>query len=287
MSAIAAPDLEPFRAVKAHPRKTFDAIRERFSEHELLLRASAIAFQLLTVVVPFALFTTGLAGFLGLGEVYSEDLAPKIQESVSPAAFTLIDQTMREVLGQKHTFWATLGLALAIWQLSGVVRTVGSTLDHLYETTNTDPWKERLLKSLWIAAAVAGCLIGAIAAAAVAPLVYGDVGPVLGAVLWLARYGIAAGMLLLAVGIVVRNAPSEPQPAAWVSVGATLVTVCWLAVTAAFGAYVTAIASYGSIYGAFVTVVVLFAWMYASALAFVAGIATDDVLRSRDRQRRR
>jgi uncharacterized BrkB/YihY/UPF0761 family membrane protein len=51
-------------------------------------------------------------------------------------------------------------------------------------------------------------------------------------------------------------------------------------VTAAFGLYVTAIASYGSIYGVFVSVVVLLAWAYASALAFVAGIATDAELRA-------
>ena len=254
---------------------------ERFREHELLLRASAIAFQVLTAVVPFALFVTGAAGFLGLSEVYSDELAPKIQDAVSAPAFSLINETFTKVLGGQHTFWATAGLALAIWQLSGAVRTVGASLDDVYGHEDERSWKERMPRSLWISALVIACIGGALVLTAVAPLVYGDVGWLLGALLFLVRYAAAAGLLLLAVGLVVHYAPSEKRPIRWVSVGAVLCTVAWIAVTTAFGAYVTAIASYGSIYGVFISVVVLLAWCYASSLAFVAGIATDAELRSK------
>lgn len=263
-------------------RATATAVRERFREHELLLRASAIAFQVLTAIVPFALFLTGLAGFLGLDRVYADEVAPALQDRTSLPAFSLIDESVREILGSKQTFWATAGLALAIWQLSGAVRTVGSSLDDIYRIERSAPWARRLRTSIWIAAAVAACVTGAVAVTTIVPLVYGDVGAVLGTLLWLLRHAAAAGLLILAVGIVVRHAPSQRQPAGWVTLGALLVTVCWLAVSAALGAYVTAIASYGSIYGAFVTLVVVLAWVYASSLAFVAGIATDATLRDGD-----
>lgn len=281
MSTVTVPDLEPFRAVTANPRRTFDEVVARFRKHELVLRASAIAFQMLTVVVPFALFTTALLGFFGLEQIYDRDVAPKLQDQVSIPAYALIDDTVRQVLGSRHVEWVTIGLGIAVWQLSGVVRTVGSTLDHLFGVRAKPPFRERLGRSLMVAAGVAACLLGALCAAAVAPLVYGDVGPILGAVLWLARHAVAGGLLLVAIGLVVRTAPSKPQPVEWVSVGALLSTVCWLAVTAAFGAYVSALASFGSIYGAFVGVVVLLAWMYASAFAFLVGVAVDDVVRSK------
>lgn len=254
-------------------------IVERFQEHELLLRASAIAFQVLTAVVPFALFLTGAAGFVGLSEAYSEDLAPKLRESVSVPAFSLIDESIREVLGSRQTFWATGGLALAIWQLGGAVRTVGATLDDIYQIDGQRPWIQRMRRSLWIAASVIGCLTVVLLLGQVAPLVYGDVGTLPAILLWLVRYALAVALLIAAIGIVVRHAPSERRPGHWVTGGAILVTICWIAVTAAFGAYITAIASFGSIYGVFVSVVVLLAWTYASALAFVAGIATDAELR--------
>jgi membrane protein len=256
-----------------------DGVVERFREHELLLRASAIAFQVLTAVVPFALFLTGAAGFAGLSDVYSDDLAPTIQEAVSAPAFSLINETFTDVLGGRHTFWATFGLALAIWQLSGAVRTVGASLDELYRH-GTRPWRQRMVRSLWISATVVACITGALLVTMALPLVYGDPGWLLGAVLWLARYAIAAALLMLAIGFVVHHAPSEKRPVGWVSGGAVLVTVAWIAVTTAFGVYVTAIASYGSIYGVFVSVVVLLAWCYFSSLAFVAGIATDAELRA-------
>ena len=248
---------------------------ERFREHELLLRASAIAFQVLTAVVPFALFVTGAAGFLGLREVYSDDLAPKIQETVSAPAFSLINETLTEVLGGQHTFWATAGLALAIWQLSGAVRTVGASLDDVYGHEDERPWKERMVRSLWMAALVIACIGGALLSTIAVPLLYGDVGWLLGALLFVVRYVAAAALLMLAVGLVVHHAPSEKRPVSWVSRGALLCTVAWIAVSTAFGAYITAIASFGSIYGIFVSIVVLLAWCYFSSLAFVAGIAID------------
>lgn len=252
---------------------------ERFREHELLLRASAIAFQVLTSVVPFALFLVAAAGSAGLEEAYVEHVAPELRDAASVPAFAVIDETIREVLGSRQEFWATGGLALAIWQLSGAVRTVGSSLDDIYRIRAERPWKKRMARSLGIAAVVAACVSGALFVTTVAPLIYGEVGVVLGVLLWLVRYAVAAGLLILAVGVVVRHAPSEQRPGHWVTGGAVLVTVAWIAVTAAFGAYITAIASFGSIYGVFVTVVVLLAWTYASALAFVAGIATDAELR--------
>ena len=260
-------------------RELGEGVVERFDDHELLLRASAIAFQVLTAVVPFALFLTGLTGFLGLEGIYDDDLAPKLRDAVSIPAFTLIDESVREVLGKRQTFWATAGLALAIWQLSGAVRTVGSSLDDVYGHEDERAWRQRMVRSLWMAAAVAACVSGALAVTALAPLAYGDVPFGLDVLLFLLRYGVAALLLMLAIGVVVHHAPSERRPVAWVTGGAVLVTVCWIAVTAAFGLYITAIASFGSIYGVFVTVVVTLAWCYFSALAFVAGIATDAELR--------
>lgn len=258
---------------------TVEAVIDRFRSHELNQRASALAFQMLTAVVPFALFTVALLGFLGLAGVYESELRPALREDLSIPAFSVVDDSINQVLTEKKALWLTIGLALAIYQLSGVVRAAGSTLDKLYGTRKRDPYRERWPRSLLTAAAVAALMAAAILVAAVAPLLYGDVGPVLGALFWLLRYALAGALLIAAVGIVVHTAPSRPKPVAWVSTGAVLVTVCWLAVTAAFGAYMSAIASYGSIYGAFASVVVLLAWMYASAYAFLIGLVVDDVLR--------
>lgn len=256
-------------------------VYERFDRDELLLRASAISFQVLTAVVPFVLFLTAMAGTFGLSEQWDRDLSPKLQKDVSIAAYTVIDETVDRVLRSGHVFWATAGLALAVWQLSGAVRAAGSVLDRVHEGEDERPVRVIILRSVLLALAIIVLVCGAIAATRLAPLVYGDVGPVLGALLWLARYGAAAGLLLVAVVLVVRYATGTPQPVGWASVGSALVVVGWIGFTALFTLYLTRLADYGSIYGVFASVVVLTAWTYGSSLAFVAGVATDAALRDR------
>ena len=244
-----------------------------------MLRSNALAFQLLTAVVPFTFFCVGVAGFLGLRDEWSSGVAPDLQRQVSPAAFSLIDSTVVKVLSEKQVFWMTVGLAVAIWQLSRSVRTGSLILDALDGREEHRSRRELIPLSLKLAAGVAACVVGALLIAGIAPLAYGDVPGLAAFGLGLVRYLAAGGLLLAAVGLVVHFGPLQDRPIAWVSVGAVLITVCWLVVTAGFGFYMKAVASYGSVYGALVTFVALLTWVYLSALAFSLGAATDAVLR--------
>jgi membrane protein len=260
-------------------REVITGVVERFREHGLILRANALAFQLLGALVPFGFFVLGLSGFLGLSEVWEREVVPQLQRNVSVPAFVLIDDSVDQVLGSKSLVWVTLGLALALWQLSRSIRTGTIVLDELDGREDDRPRRELIPRSLLLAAGVAACVIGALCAGAVAPLVYGDVGTLASIGLTIVRYLVAGALLLLAVGLVVHFGPRHDRPVRWVSAGALLITVTWLAVTAAFGLYLTAVASYGSIYGALISVVALLTWSYLSALAFVVGAATDRGLR--------
>src|SRR5918999_3379533 len=90
-----------------------------FAQNDLLTYASAIAFQILTAIVPFLLFLLGLIGFLDLSEVWEDDLAPDVRPRVSDATFQLLDDTVRTVLEERQLFWLTGGFLLALWQISG------------------------------------------------------------------------------------------------------------------------------------------------------------------------
>ena len=68
---------------------------DAYVENDLLTYASAISFQILSAIVPFLLFGFGLLGFLHLEGVWSDDLAPRVKDSVSPAAFAFADEAIR------------------------------------------------------------------------------------------------------------------------------------------------------------------------------------------------
>jgi membrane protein len=251
-----------------------------FQDRHLMTWAGALAFQISTAVVPFLLFGLGLIGFLNLDGVWA-DISKQIKPHMSGAAFKVVDSTADKVLHQKQAFWVTVGLAVALWEVSGGMRTIMGGLAIVYECDENRSWFERMRRSLALAVVVSVLMIAAIAVAWAGPLLYGDVGQPLGALFFLLRWAAAAVLLGLATGLTVRLAPDGYQPTRWVTTGTTIVVGAWILASIAFGLYIRFIASYGSVYGNLATIVILFAYVYISAIVFFAGAQIDAIIRER------
>jgi membrane protein len=253
---------------------------DAFEERNLMTWAGALAFQISTAVVPFLLFGLGLIGFFNLDSVWAS-IAKQIKPHMSAAAFKVVDSTADKVLHQKQAFWVTLGLVIALWQVSGGMRTIMSGLSLVYACEEDRSWFKRMRLSLFLAVIVSVLVLAAIAVAWTGPLLYGDVGQPLGAVFFLLRWTVAAVLLGLATGLTVRMAPDGYQPTRWVTTGTTIVVGAWIAASILFGLYIRFIASYGSVYGNLATIVILFAYIYVSAIVFFAGAQVDAIIRRR------
>ncbi len=267
------------------PHDAKPAIRglvDGFDRNDLLLFASAISFQVLTALVPLMLFALGALGFFGLAGVWTQDVRPEIIDGVSAAALTIIDDTVEKVLGSAQLFWVTAGAAIATWQLSGAVRAVMEALNRVYGAEEDRSVGRRLAVSIALAVALLVLTFAAVGVVVFVPLLDGNPPALVGALLFIGRWGVAAVLLGLAVGLLVHQGPDRGQPLGWVSAGAVRIVVLWMVMSAAFGLYLSSVASYGSIYGALATVVVLMAYLYASSLVFLAGIQLDALLRERD-----
>jgi membrane protein len=91
---------------------------------------------------------------------------------------------------------------------------------------------------------------------------------------------LAIGFLSLAVGLLVRIAPAIHQPLPWVSLGTTIVTAWWVIVSVGFYFYLTALASYDSVFGSLASVIVVIAYLYISTTAFLFGAQLDAIIRA-------
>src|SRR4051812_835034 len=111
---------------RAWVRELVDA----FEENDLLTSASAIAFQILSALVPALMFGFGLLGFLSLDGVWRDELAPDVKSSVSRPAFAVIDDVVTKALTEHQVFWVSFGFAIALWQVSGGVRAVMGAVNH-------------------------------------------------------------------------------------------------------------------------------------------------------------
>ena len=256
---------------------------DEYRENDLLTYASATSFQIVSALIPFALFVLGLLGFLGLDQVWRRDIAPELRSDVSSAVFTVANQTALKVLGSKQLFWTTLGGALTVWEVSGAVRAVMGALNRVYGAERERPFWSRLRISLALAVGVGGCLLLALVVARFGPVALQEqqFPWALQAVAFVLRWGLAAVLFGVAVGLLVRYATTTPQPMPWVSFGSALVISAWILMSLGFGVYLSEVASYDSIFANLASVFVLITYIYLSTMIFYAGVQLDAIVRRR------
>lgn len=249
-------------------RVTRDVV-DGFGQHKLLTYASAIAYQLISAMIPFALFTLGLLGQLGLKELWSGHLKPSLAEHSSKEVIALADRTVTQILEHKQTFWVTFGLLLMLWSLSGAMRATMEALDDIYGTRRKRPVASRYLVSIGLAAAVGALFLLAVVALIGGRSVLGGVGSVF------ARYAAAAMFLTLAVGLTMRFAPASPRPFKWIGGGSVVIVVGWLLIVGGYLVYAGTVASYGSVFGSLAVVFILIVTVYLSAIVFLVGVLVE------------
>jgi membrane protein len=126
-------------------RELRNALLDGFKQHYLLTYSSAISFQIVTAVVPFAMFVLALAGLLHLNGVWQTHVSPEIRAHVSPAVYSVISSAVNRALTGRQLLWATVGGGLALWQVSGAVRAVMGAFDCIYGATSERPFVRRHL----------------------------------------------------------------------------------------------------------------------------------------------
>ncbi|MCW2967366.1 MAG: ribonuclease [Solirubrobacteraceae bacterium] len=254
---------------RAELRALAGDVVDGFAEHRLLTYASAIAYQVLSALIPLALFALALAGILNLEGLWTHHLRPDLLKDTSTEVFNLVDKTVNQILRHKQTFWATFGLLVVLWELGGAVRATMEALDEIYAVKRKRTRTDKYVTSTWLAAAV-----GALWLATFAVLLVGGrtIGGPLGT---LASYVVAALLLTVATGLTVRIAPAEHLPAKWVSVGSLVIVAGWLIVVGGYVLYATSIASYTSVFGSLAAAFVLIVAVYLSAVVFLTGVLID------------
>jgi membrane protein len=267
--------------LRARTRELAQALLDGFKQHDLLTYASAISFQILTAIIPFALFVLAVAGLLDLKSVWRDHLEPQVQANVSAPVFAVISNSVNKVFTGEQWLWATVGGALALWQVSGAVRAVMGALGRIYGAPAERSFFKRYTVSFVLSIEVGACFILATICLLLAPFVpVGDPGVAWGVFAFVVRWALAAGLLLLAVGLLVRHAPSTAQPLPWVTLGAAIVVGLWVIVSLVFYFYLTTIASYESAFGSLAAVIVAMAYLYMSTTAFLFGAQLDAIIRA-------
>jgi membrane protein len=248
-----------------------------FSKHELLDHASGIAFAVLKALVPLTLLGLAVLGAVGQERVWKTTLARDLKPHLQPQTFSAVDAAVQRIFSTESIGLIAFASALALWYISGSVRGVMGAINHIYDCEETRSWKVRYPRSLALAAGIAICVVGALLVVLVGPALARH--GALGVVVDIGRWLVGVALLAVAVALLMRFAPVEPRPNAWVSGGSVLVILAWVAASLIFKLFVTEVANFKTATGSLAVFLVLGGYVYTSTIIFLVGVELDELLR--------
>src|ERR687888_600080 len=266
-------------AQRRQARRLARELADAVARHRLLTFASAVSFRALVALVPLTLLGLGVLGAFGQASVWKNSIAPAIRHHVTPPVFRGIDFSVQRIFASDKGSLITLAAALVLWHMTAAVATVVETLNQIHDVKDERPWWRKLLVSVALAAAIVVCLIGAVLVVTVAPKVGSGA---LHFVLGIGRWLVAAVLLRLAIGVLVRYAPAEHPRPRWASAGSIAIVGAWIVLSLGFRVWVSEVSNFKTGIGFLTGFLVLGAYIYLSVLVFVLGVQLDELLRKRE-----
>lgn len=238
--------------------------------------AAGVAFYAFLAVFP------ALAGVISLYGLLADPMDVQRQlaslDAVLPASvIALLDNQLRSLTARSQGslgLGAALGLLLALWSANKGMKAVIRAINIAYDEPEERGFVRLNALSLLLTLGAMLLLVFSTAAVVVVPAILGRIGlRGLGEhlVTW-GRWPVLALLMMGALSVVYRFAPQRTAPKwRWVSIGAVLATVLWLAASALFSAYVANFTSFDRTYGSVAVGAILLVWLFIGAYLVLFG----------------
>ena len=252
-----------------------------FQRHQMTDWGAAMTYYLVMALFPGLLIGVSILGLVGeqsmVGDAvqYLRDAnAPKDVVDAVEASLEKLIETSSAQAG----FALVIGIAVALNGASGAFGAAGRALNIVYAVDEDRGFVRRKLVD--VAWTIVVILLGLVALVSVflggdvAKDLFGTIGlgESAGAIWTYARWLVALAAMMVVFAIIYAFAPDLPHRRfRWISPGAVVAVVIWLAASGLFFFYVSNFGKYGATYGAFAGAVILLLWLYITSLAFLLG----------------
>jgi membrane protein len=259
----------------------------KFFEHRMTTYAAALAYRGLFGLFPFILILVVLVGVFGLPDFFDrlvssgsaqqvpQPLEPVVEqgrEQVQPLR-RMIEEAQERAAGELLLF----GLAVALWSVSALARTLIEAFNTAYEVPESRPGWKRVALSVSFGPVLALMVIVSVGLALIGPQLVERIAEVIGldelvVLLWgWMRLPVALLLLAVVLSVVYRYGPDARQRFRSVVVGAVFAVALWAIASVGFSFYLTNFANYGLTYGSLGVAVGLLFYLYLSASVVLLG----------------
>jgi membrane protein len=248
-------------------------------QDDIFGRAAQLSYYFLLSLFPLLIFLTSVMGVvLGTDIGIRQRLFSYLSQVMPPAAFQLIESTMREVSAATSGSKISFGILAALWAASNGMGAVTDALNVAYDVKESRPWwKQRLTAialtialSIFILTALGVVLSGGrIADGLAAKYALASVFTLTWKIL---QWPIVLAAMLFAFAMIYYFAPDvRNQKWVWITPGAVTGVALWLLVSLGFRLYLAHFDSYSKTYGSLGAVIILMLWLFFTGAAVLIG----------------
>jgi membrane protein len=246
-----------------------------FIEDDVLGLAAQMAYYFLFALAPAIVCVLAVTSYLPFSSL--QDLIASISGFAPPDVVQILRDQLSNIAQGENTGALTFGLLLALWSSSAAMVSIINALNRAYDIDEARPWWKVRMIAIFLTVGVAIFIVVAFALVLLGPTLIDRIasqvglGPAFAAVWNVARWPVALALVALGVGLVFYFAPDAEQDWEWITPGAVIATVLWLAASIGFKFYVANFANYNESYGSLGGVIILMLWFYISAVAVLLG----------------
>jgi membrane protein len=266
----------------------------RFRHDNMTNIAAALAYYAF-LAIPSALLVAAGIFSLVAGPDAVTTVIGKLNGIVPAQAASLLDGSLKHLTEHKGTGLAILsvGGVLALWSLTGAMQNVMWAMNIAYQREEGRGFvRRRVTAIVMVVFALVGFAL-AFGVLVLGPHLSSWVGDAIGAksivkpVWYVAEWPLLLVGLLVAFAGLMHFAPNVKHPR-WhfLTFGAVVAIVIWLAGSGAFAFYASKFGSYNKTWGSLSAVVVMLTWLWLSAVALLLGAEVNaEAERSRELRR--
>lgn len=250
-------------------------VKERLGEDNVSIIAGGTAFFVLLGLIPALAAMISIYGLIANPSDIQAQFAALAQVMPSEVR-TILEEQMTRISSERKTAGvaALVGIALALWGAGAAMKTAINALNIIYREEEKRGYVKLTLTALGLT--LVFVIFGAVSVGlivALPPILetvgLGSVAKTAGSLL---RWPLLLAVALIGLAVLFRYGPSREDPQwKWVSPGAIVATLLWVAGSALFAVYAQNFGSYNKTYGSLAAVVVMMMWLYISALVMLLG----------------
>jgi membrane protein len=249
---------------------------EEIGNDRLLAVAAGVVFYGLLALFPAITALVSSNALFAEAATIGKHLA--FAAALMPAgAFGIVEEQIGRITqtgGAGLTMAFIIGLLIAVWSANAGMKAMIDALNVVYDEEEKRGFIRLNLISIAMTVALLSFLLIAVGAVVVLPLAFAWLG-MQGTSEWaLALLRWPAIMLIIALGLALlyRFGPSRDDAQwRWLSVGAVVATLLWVAGSALFSWYLSNFANYNETYGSLGAGIGLMMWLWLTSIAILLG----------------